>query len=276
MRAFLTGGSGFIGTRLKSDLIALGYEVIAPSHAEMDIISQISVHRAIETAQPDVVFHCAALTSGDEEAMYRVNVDGLRNVMGASRSVQLSAVVIVGSNVEYGNAATPFFETTVPLPTSVYGCTKNEATQLALQDETVPVVVLRFSNVYGEGGHSFIERLASAVYAGTTVQISDTLVRDFVHVSDASRACVLAATHITACRGQILNIASGDVYTTRQIVQMFCDMKHMPLSTFVSNIPYVPKSDDQLSNVADSTKARARIHWKPLISLRDALATLAQ
>lgn len=276
MRVLITGGTGFIGRQLKTDLIALGHDVTAPTRTEMDITDEASVFSAVEAAQPDWIIHLAALTSGDEAEMVRANVEGTQNVINAARTVKVSAVVIAGTNAEYGDAPTPFLETTIPHPINAYGRTKLEATQHALEATDIPVAVLRFSNVYGEGGRSFIELFADAVRAGSTVRTSNTIIRDFVHVSDASRACIAAAEHIAACRGRVLNIASGETFTTQEITRQFSDISHIPLEVLVSSTPYVPKCADQESNAADNRLAAECIGWKPSTKLRDVLVTMSK
>ena len=86
MRILLTGGSGRLGTELRTELRTLGVEVFAPPHAELDVTRLETVERALERYEPDVVVHAAAYTDvagaeTEREACWAINVGGTRNVV---------------------------------------------------------------------------------------------------------------------------------------------------------------------------------------------------
>ncbi len=271
MRAFITGASGFIGSHLSNELRSIGHDVVAPTHRDMDITSPESVLSCVGDAKPDWIFHCAALTRGETSILEQVNVSGTASVIAAARAHTVQALIVAGTNVEYGDAIAPFDESTVPHPVTEYGRTKLLATQLACAQKDVPIAVLRFSNVYGPGGHSFIELLLGVDTRHEQVRVSDDIVRDYVHVRDVSRALIAAAERIDSCRGQVINISSGEVFATRHIVELYAQMHHIPLADIVSDQPYMPQPGDQLSNAARNDKARVTLHWQPTMSLLDTL-----
>src|ERR671932_1171331 len=86
MRTLLTGGSGRLGTELRAELPALGVEVFAPPHAELDITRPETISEALERYEPDIVVHAAAYTNvakaeTEREACWASNVGGTRNVV---------------------------------------------------------------------------------------------------------------------------------------------------------------------------------------------------
>lgn len=58
MKLFVTGGSGFIGRNICEQL-AGKYEIVAPSHSELDIIDSSAVDRFFADQQSDIVIHAA-------------------------------------------------------------------------------------------------------------------------------------------------------------------------------------------------------------------------
>ncbi len=111
MRILIVGAAGMIGRRLAERLardatlgrpisdamLADTVEPLPPSQAAFDVratvadlADQSAVHELIAD-RPDVVFHLAAVVSGEAEADfdkgYRVNVDGTRDLLEAVRSV---------------------------------------------------------------------------------------------------------------------------------------------------------------------------------------------
>ena len=57
-RILVTGGSGFIGRNLVESL-AGRYEVLAPSHAELDLLDDVAVRDTLADFRPDAVVNCA-------------------------------------------------------------------------------------------------------------------------------------------------------------------------------------------------------------------------
>ena len=56
MRALVTGGGGFLGSRLVERLGADGYEVFAARRRDYDLTSMDAAARLFEDAQPELVF----------------------------------------------------------------------------------------------------------------------------------------------------------------------------------------------------------------------------
>ena len=101
LTAFVTGGTGFLGTHLLRELALNGWEATAlvREHSPMaelqglniefrrgDVVDAESVHAAMPPTV-DAVFHVAASTnvwSRQNEIQARVNVDGTRNVIRAA------------------------------------------------------------------------------------------------------------------------------------------------------------------------------------------------
>ncbi len=118
MRALITGGTGFLGANLAVGLLANGWEVrilrritsplaavkdLDVEHAIGDILDFDSLLTAMSSI--DVVFNVAAISSywrNQAALIYKVNVDGARNVFAAAarsgvrRVVQTSSAAAVG------------------------------------------------------------------------------------------------------------------------------------------------------------------------------------
>lgn len=119
MRAFVTGATGFIGASIVRELLADGVEtrVLTRPGADMrnlhgldievchgDLVSPESLVSAIKGCR--YVFHAAAdyrLWTRTPEAMYRVNVDGTRNLLNLCLSNSVDRVVYTSSVGTLGN-----------------------------------------------------------------------------------------------------------------------------------------------------------------------------
>ena len=146
MRVVITGGCGFLGQRVASQLLARGDVdglVLfdnAPSTLPLpddkrlkvvtgDIADREAVRRVISTGT-DSVFHLAAVVSGQAEADtdlgYRVNLDGTRAVLDACRALGTCPRVVFASSLAvYGGALPPAVGDETPLtPQTSYGTQK--------------------------------------------------------------------------------------------------------------------------------------------------------
>lgn len=226
MRAFITGGGGFVGRHLARHLGSCGDEVTT-SDRECDVTDLDSVIRFLSANSPDVIYHLAALTHvgdswGNPKEYTRVNVLGTKNVLDAARrTVPQATVVLVSSADVYGVVAPedlPVRETFRAAPTNPYSSSKLEAERFArdaLRDHGQRVVIVRPFNHVGPGQSTqfvipaLVSRLFEARGEGRgTIQVGDLSTRrDFSDVRDVVRAYRLLVQH--ARSGEIYNVASG-------------------------------------------------------------------
>ncbi|MBW4440597.1 MAG: NAD-dependent epimerase/dehydratase family protein [Plectolyngbya sp. WJT66-NPBG17] len=117
MKAFVTGGTGFVGANLVRLLLEQGYEVraLARSNARLDNLNGLEVEIVKgDLNDPDLArsmkgcdcsFHVAAhysLWQSDRDSLYQSNVFGTRNVLaaarkaGVERSIYTSSVAAIG------------------------------------------------------------------------------------------------------------------------------------------------------------------------------------
>lgn len=151
MRVLVVGAAGMLGRRLAGRLARDGRVAeltlvdVAEGDAETDVadVAEPGVAAALVASRPDVVFHLAAVLSGEAEADfdkgYRVNLDGTRRLLEAIRAVgggYRPRVVFASSIAVFG---APFpdpigddFQTT---PLTSYG-TQKAMCELLLGDYT--------------------------------------------------------------------------------------------------------------------------------------------
>jgi dihydroflavonol-4-reductase len=120
MFALVTGATGFVGANLVEALGARGWRVRALRRASSslkalagltydDALGDVTEPDALARACAgvDAVFHVAAVATywrSDAAHMYRVNVDGTRNVLRAARAAGVRRVVVTSSSAAVGRA----------------------------------------------------------------------------------------------------------------------------------------------------------------------------
>jgi nucleoside-diphosphate-sugar epimerase len=161
----LTGASGLVGSRLLPRLAQSGFDCRALVRADLalppgttavrgDLDNPSSLRAAVEDV--DAVVHLAALfRTDDQDAIWRANLDGTRNLVDAVSTHAPRARFVMAStgNVYDADAARPALENDACSPTDAYPASKVAAEQV-LRDSGLTWSILRLPFVYGDGdGH---------------------------------------------------------------------------------------------------------------------------
>jgi dTDP-4-dehydrorhamnose reductase len=134
VRAWISGGSGFVGRYL----VQAFDDVLAPSHAEVDVTDAEAVKRSVGTYEPDVIVHAAILND-----FARLEREGWAAYVGATHNlVETGVHVILVSTDWVFDGTGSSSETTPPNPVNLYG-------MLKAASEQVVDTVARISAVQG-------------------------------------------------------------------------------------------------------------------------------
>lgn len=178
-----------------------------------------------------------------------------------------------------------------PLPTdegkrpqlgSIYALTKYMQEEMCLlfgRTYELPAVALRFFNTYGPrqalaNPYTGVAAVfAAALLAHRAPQIFEDggQMRDLVSVHDVAAACQLAIEKPEAA-GQVLNVASGQTLTVKQLAHSIAEALGVPLEPEITGRFRV---GDARHCIADISAARRRLGYTPRVSLADGMGELA-
>jgi len=214
-RAFITGGSGFLGRHLIADLRKRNVEVRALARSDeackrfaaagaQAVPGDISDVRALQSGMEscDLVFHAAAIVRdwGNLADFQQVNVQGTVNVLEAAKAAKVNRFVHVSSEaVLAGTASLQNIDEKVPLPAhplGPYATTKGlaEKAVLSANTEGFATIVVRPRFVWGKGDTSVLPQIVEAVQKGTFRWIAGgRYLTSTTHVENATEALILAA-----------------------------------------------------------------------------------
>ena len=152
MKILVTGANGQLGQDLMNVITAGGDDAIGIDIDTVDITSREAVHDVFAGERPDAVINCAAFTAVDacesnSETAMLVNGTAVRWVAEASDAIGAHLVHISTDYVFDGTKISPYVESDVPNPQSVYGRTKLVGEQEAMALES-GVAVVRTLLVY--------------------------------------------------------------------------------------------------------------------------------
>jgi nucleoside-diphosphate-sugar epimerase len=207
MRVFVTGGSGFIGSRLVQTLVASGHQAVCLSRsgetsarlAELgaevlsgDFLSPDTVRGCLHEARPTHVAHLAAeiATQRNKERIDKINVRGTETLVAACRDLDIERFLFLSTVVRGKANGEIFCEDDVIPATTAYGKSKQAGDEIVMhanREWDLPAIILRPSHVYGAGGW-FAELLADS---GFRIPGKGDNLWDMVHVDDVVSACML-------------------------------------------------------------------------------------
>ena len=171
MKLVVTGAGGGLGRAFLAQVPA-HHDVRTFAHADLDIGDHHAVMSTVLALRPDAVLNFAAFTKVDENETdpsraHRDNALGPQSLALASRAAGAVLVQISTDYVFDGAKATPYDETDIPGPLSVYGRTKL-AGETNVRAVLAEHFIIRTGYVFG-GGDDYISRATKNLREGNTV-----------------------------------------------------------------------------------------------------------
>jgi UDP-glucose 4-epimerase len=297
----ITGGAGFIGSNIAKELVSQGNSVVIFdnfSSGKKDNLSGIlnkidlikgdirnisQLRRSFKDI--DYVLHHAALASvqmsiNDPITTNEVNVNGTINVLKAAKELKVKKVIFASSCAAYGDSRIlPLKETENVAPLSPYAISKLSAEfycKIFTKLFGLNTVILRYFNVFGPNQDpnseysAVLPKFITAVLKGKDPIIygDGKQTRDFVYIDNVVSANILASKcNNKEAQGNIFNIASGKMMSLLDIVRSISTVTNKRITPI-----FMPKkSGDIRMSVADISKARRILGYKPKVSFEAGL-----
>jgi len=282
VRALVTGANGFVGLWLTAYLRDQGDEVVGIDQ-EVNVLDAAAVREAVVAAEPDALYHLAALANvgdswGDPEDVFQVNAVGTLHVLEAARRCPTPPRVLLTSSAEvYGSVREeelPVTEATTLAPVTPYAASKAAAEYLGVQAHLaygLAVVRVRPFNHIGPGQSpgfvvaALAARIVEAARAGaTSIPVGNLGARrDLTDVRDIVRAYRLLIE--SGAPGEVYNVCSG-----RDVA--ISDVAARLLALADTELQLVPDRElmrpvDVPVVRGDPGKLRAATGWQPALDL---------
>jgi CDP-glucose 4,6-dehydratase len=262
-KVLISGVTGFVGGNLVSALLKNGAEVfgIVRSHNpncflnyegynnkirlfQGDIIDKDLWYNIITEQQIDVIYHLAAQVEvgvglTNPYLTFETNVRGTYNMLEASRLAmksghKIEAIVVASSDKAYGEYPVnkmPYLEDYPLLPKYPYDTSKACADMIcqayAIDEYKLPLVITRFSNIYGPGQMNFSAIVPDGIRSGLGLskfipRSDGSMVRDFIFAEDVADLYMKIAISLIdnpdILRGQIFNAGSDSPINMRDLI----------------------------------------------------------
>jgi GDP-4-dehydro-6-deoxy-D-mannose reductase len=286
VRVLVTGGGGFAGRHLTEHLTALGHDVVAPSHAELELRDAEAVRRAVAEAAPGSVFHLAALASvarswKEPRETLVGNLEMTVNLLEAVRAEAPDARVVHASSGEvYGRPSRLPLDEEAPLrPQNPYATSKAACDLLAGQYADAYELQVTRTRAFNHAGPgqpddfvvgTLTRQVAEAEARGDAEAVLRTgnpdARRDFTDVRDVVRAYVVAADLVP----DVYNVCSGRTASVRDLVELLRGLARVPLRHELDPARVRPHEVPEVRGSAELLRSAGG--WAPEIPLERTLA----
>jgi len=306
MRVLITGGAGFLGSHLSDAFVARGDEVFVLDTGSIAKVRHLLgnplfhyVHDSVFNpelldslvAKADLIYHLAAVVGvehyvADPYETLNVNVNGTQNVLKAAYKYGRRVVFSSTSEIYGRNPKVPWKEDddrvlgATTIDRWCYSTSKavGEHFCFAYHKLGLPVVVLRYFNVYGPRLDRVDVGRLFTIFMGQLLRGSDLTVigdgrqtRCFTYVSDAV-AATLAAGLNPAADGQAINVGTDVETSVLEFAKLMVELYGQAKSKirFVTQAEVYGESyEDIPRRVPDNGRMRRLLGITPKVSLRE-------
>ena len=297
----ITGGAGFIGSNILRHLITIGDDVRVLddfSTGKKENISEFTgkfelmegSFTDLEVAKKavkgiDYILHQGAIPSvprsvDDPLKTNQANINGTLNMLIAARDEGVKRFVYAASSSAYGDSPImPKQEEMKTNPKSPYAIQKLTGENYChafYKLYGLPTICLRYFNVFGD------KQDPDSVYSAViplfirminnnevpTINGSGDISRDFTFVQNNIEANILAATTKNQeAFGETINIATGTEISLDQLIESINKILGKNIKPNYGEM----RIGDVTHSLADITKAKKLLGYKPMISFEDGL-----
>ena len=251
MNILITGGSGFIGTRLVEYLLKDGHnvkiydKVESKTYPELTTVGDVRDREALIKACEgmDIIYNLAAEHADNVTplSLYdEVNVGGAENVVAAAKINDINRIIFTSSVAIYGLDKGECDETFEPDPFNEYGRSKLKAEQVFLkwqaEDPNNTLIILRPSAIFGETNRGNIYNLLKQVHSGKFIMIGKGDNKKSIgYVGNIAAFLAYLAEHKSGL--EIYNFSDKPDMTARQMVDFI--QQALGRNKKIPSVPYV-------------------------------------
>jgi len=295
-KIIVTGGAGFIGSNLVNDLIKKGNKVVVVDNLfsgrkenihskakfyKADIRSK-NIYEIFKKERPKIIFHLAAQPLVDEAyknpySAIETNVMGTVNVLEVCRKMgNLESIVVVSSDKAYGKAEKlPYSENSSLRGDHPYDASKSAADLIAKTYFTtygLPVVITRFSNVYGPGDTNFSRIIPGVIESVIKnkeflIRSDGKMIREYTYVKDIVAGCIKLAQKTNEVKGEAFNFGSKNIFSVLDVVKNMEKILEKKINYKILNIAKNEIPEQYL----DWSKAKEKLKWQPETSFKQSI-----
>lgn len=210
----ITGSNGLVGRELIRAFAKTDFTVYATSSSpdkinqpgvsfhQLDIRDNEGVFNLIQTLNPSVVIHSAAISAPDvcevdKPLCNAVNIDGTQNIANACKAVN-ARMLFLSTDFVFDGENGPYAEDAIPNPISYYGWSKLEGEKITQQLPHWAIVrtVLVYGDTVGLNRANFVTWVKSSLEKGEKIRVVNDQFRTPTYAPDLAFGIVGATKYL--------------------------------------------------------------------------------
>ena len=291
----VTGGAGFIGSNLVNELVKNHQRVVViddlssgkkenlPKEAifyKSDVRDK-KIAEIFEKEKPSIVYHFAAKPLVKEAydnpfEVIETNIIGTLNILEICRKQKnIESIIIVSSDKAYGKSSELPYQEKDPLQGDhPYDVSKSSADMIAktyAKTYNLPILITRFSNVFGPGDLNFSRIIPGIMEAITNnkellIRSDGSMIREYTYVKDIVLGCIKLANH-NKDFGEAFNFGSTNIMSVLDVIKKSEEILGTKINCKILN----NAKNEIPAQYLDWTKAKEKLQWTPRTSFEEGL-----
>ena len=299
MNYLVTGGAGFVGSKIANDLIQNGHSVVIIDNLKTGYLSNVNKNAVfiqgdcsdvdiiakLNSYQFDAILHIAGQSSGEisfEDPVYDVNSNTVSTLLLLQYAVKTNCkrFIYASTMSVYGQQQNQicFSENDQTNPLSFYAVGKLASEQylkIYASCYGINFTALRYFNIYGPGQNLdnlkqgmisiYLKQLIDPLFKSIVVKGSLERFRDFIFIDDVVQITT-SFIHQENTFNQIINVGTGKKTTVGELLLMLkANIKTEKVVEFYAGTP-----GDQFGIYANEEKLKT-LYLKPLTSIESGI-----
>lgn len=304
-RVLITGGAGFIGSRVVAQLRRAGHAIAIvdnlhvgmPMPMDPELITHVADIRdesvltpIFQDFKPHIVIHLAAIHHIPTCELQRsfaqdVNILGTETLLSVAEKVNLRRFVLASSGAVYDWVDAPLDEITTPLRAcdNYALCKMANEMQARFWQERGTGREVRIARIFNTIGHDdpnahLIPDVLNQLYKAersVTIKLGNLAPkRDYIHADDTAAGVAALAMAQTDNPVVITNIGSGAEASVEDLVRMIGAA--MGVSILIESDPTRVRRVDRARQLASVERINTLAGWRAKLSLADSIADIVK
>jgi len=294
-KILITGGGGYIGSKLTTKLVNLGYNVTVIDKLDYNknSLSHLYIKKNFKLITGDVcnkklikkeiknknlIIPLAALVGAplcekNKTLAKKVNQDAIKTIVDNKKNKQKIIFLTTNSGYGIGDKNKLCDELSPLRPISLYGITKNNAEKIVCKSKNY--ICFRLATVFGYSFRMRTDLLVNnfvfdAVKKKKIILFEENFRRNFIHIDDVVNAIVFSITNFENIKNNIFNLGLSSANITKQVLAKKIKKEVKDLKIFKSK----NKKDPDKRDYFVSNKKIENAGFKAKISIEDGIKEL--
>ena len=277
----IIGGSGFIGTYTKNELVEHGYNVTTidvnkKSDVCVNVLNLKHLKKALATKKFDAVYMFAAISDSKEnhtdiKHAVNTNIMSLTNTLDAMYELGIPRIIFSSTVWVYSvcDITAVNEDTNLSISNSDHIYTTCKLTCEAIirnyqKVKGIDFTILRYGIAYGPGCHpdTVLSKFISNAILGKPLVVTGNgnIYRNFLYVTDHARGNRLALSE--KAKNQIINLEGAQSISIKNVAERVQELHGKEVKILYTD----ERLGDYKGKVVDNSKAKKLLNWEPTVN----------